>query len=141
MVHDAVKLVEIAALLDQIAMRRVAFHLAIAEAPGVAALWIEPDDAAGALTDFTQAPIVRQIVVVARVAQHDNRGALVDRTNMVADEIAERAAEIRMRVNVDQIALERDVERFLDVVGTKMLGNFADVGDEDEAAHPRVKVL
>src|SRR5215467_584500 len=100
MVHDAVELVEIAALLDQIAMRRVAFHLAVAETPGVAALRVEPDDAAGALADFAQAPVVRQIVVVARVAQYDHRGALVDRADMVADKIAKRAAEIRMGVYV-----------------------------------------
>src|SRR5579863_5514139 len=141
MVHDAVELVEIAALLDQIAVRRVAFHLAIAETPGVAALGIEPDDTAGALANFTQAPVVRQIIIVARVAQHDHRGALVDRSDMVADEIAERAAEIRVRIDVDQVALERDVERLLDVVGAEVLGDLTDVGDEDEAAHARVQVL
>src|ERR1700674_1879229 len=108
MVDDAVKLVEIAALLDQIAMRRVAFHLAVAETPGIAALWVEPDDTAGALADFAQAPVVRQIIVVARVAQHDHRGALVDRPDMVAHEIAEGAAEIGMRIHVDEVALERD---------------------------------
>src|SRR3984893_9193028 len=141
MVDDAVKLVEIAALLDQITMRRIAFHLAIAETPGVAALWVEPDDATGALADFAQTPVVRQIVIVARVAQHDHRGALVDRPDMVAHEIAEGAAEIGVRVYVNDIALERDVEGFLDVVGAEGLGDLADVGDEDEAAHPRVKGL
>src|ERR1700730_840794 len=113
---DAVKVVEIAAILDQIAMRRVAFHLAVAETPGVAALWVEPDDTAGALADFAQAPVVRQIVVVTRIAQHDHRGALVDRPDMVAHEIAEGAAEIGMRVYVNDIAPELDVEGFLDVV-------------------------
>src|ERR1700692_3353017 len=108
MVDDAIKLVEIAALLDQITMRRIAFHLTIAEAPSVAALWVEPDDATGALADFAQAPVVRQIIVVARVAQHDHRGALVDRPDMVTNEIAEGAAEIGVRIDVDDIALECD---------------------------------
>src|SRR5216683_1937585 len=134
-IDDPIKLVEIAALFHHVAVRRVTIHLAIAKAPGVAALRIKPDDLFGALLDFADAPIVRQVVVVARVAEHDHGGALVDRADVIGNEAAERVAEIRMRVHIDNVALEGDVERFLRVVIAEMFGDFADIGDENETAH------
>src|SRR5208283_1393064 len=105
-IDHAVKLVEIAALFHQVAVRGVAIHFTVAEAPGVAALRIKPDHSFGALADFTQAPVVRKIVIVARVAQHDDGGALVHGAQMICDEVAERVAEIRMGIHVDDIAGE-----------------------------------
>src|SRR5580704_14826893 len=140
-IDHAVKLVEIAALFHQVAVRSVAIHLAVAEAPRVAALRIKPDHSFGALADFTQTPIVRQVVIVARVAEHDHGRPLVHRTQMVGDEVAERVAEVRVSVHVDDIALERDVERFLGVVVAEAFGHLADVGDENKAAHARVEIL
>src|ERR1035437_2031616 len=136
-----IKLVEIAALFHQVAVRGVAIHFAVAEAPGIAAFRIKPDHFFGALADFTQAPFVREIVIVARVAEHDDGGALVDGAQMIGDEVAERVAEIRVGVYVDDVALECDVERFLGVIVAKAFGYFTDVGDEDEAAHARVEIL
>src|SRR5579864_2276583 len=122
-IDHPIKLVEIAALFHQVAVRAVAIHLAVAEAPGITALRIKPDDFFGALADFTQAPVMRQVVIVARVAEHDHSRALVDRANMIGDEVAERVAEVRMRVHVDDVALERDVERFLGVVVAEAFGD------------------
>src|SRR5579875_394525 len=85
-VDDVIELIEVAALLDQVAMRSVALHLAVAEAPGVLAFRIEPDELLGAAFDFAQAPVVRQVVVVAPVAQHNHRGLHVDRADVVLHE-------------------------------------------------------
>src|SRR5208282_6301677 len=100
MIDHAVKLVEIAALFDHVAVDRVAFHLAVTEAPGVAAFRIQPDYPFRTLLNFAQAPVVRQIIVVARVAQHDHGRPLVDRSDMVGHETTERIAEIRMGVTL-----------------------------------------
>src|SRR5208283_1110759 len=140
-IDHPIKLVEIAALFHQVAVRGVAIHFAVAETTGIAAFRIKPDHFFGALADFTQAPIVREIVIVARVAEHDDGGALVDGAQMIGDEVAEGVAEIRVGIDVDDIALERDVERFVGVVVAKTLGYFSDVGDEDKAAHARIKIL
>ena len=64
-------------------MNCVPFHLAVAESPRVAAFRIEPNYAPGALANFAQAPIMRQIVVIARIAQNDNRGPFVNRADMI----------------------------------------------------------
>src|SRR5208283_152343 len=140
-IDHPIKLVEIAALFHQVAVRGVAIHFAVAEAPGIAAFRIKPDHFFGALADFTQAPVVRKIVIVARGAQHDDGGALVHGAQMIGDEVAERVAEIRMGIHVDDIAGERDIDRFLGVIVAEALGYFSDVGDEDEAAHARVEIL
>src|SRR6266481_9554340 len=140
-IDHPIKLVEIAALFHQVAVWAVTIHLAVAKAPGITALRIKPDDFLGALADFTQAPVMRQIVIVARVTEHDHGRAFVHRANMIGNEIAERVAEIRVRVHVDDIALERDVECFLGIVVAEAFGHFTDIGDEDETAHARIESL
>src|ERR1700674_2917264 len=84
---------------------------------------------------------MRQVVVVASVTQDDDRGPLVDGADMIGDEVAERAAKVRVRVHIDDITLECDVESFLHIVGAKTLRDLADIGYEDETAHARVEVL
>src|SRR5208283_4085951 len=116
-------------------MRSVPIHLAVAESPRVTALRVEPDYALGALANLAQAPVMRQIVVVTSIAKDNHRGSLVDGADMVTDEVAEGSAEIRMGIDVDDIAFKRYVECFFYIVGAKALGNLTDIGDEHVAAH------
>src|SRR5277367_4732996 len=84
---------------------------------------------------------MRQVVIVARITQHDNRGPLINGADMIGDEITERSAEVGVRVHIDNITLQRYVESFLHIVGAKTLGDLADIGDEHKAAHARIKIL
>src|SRR5262249_25233439 len=78
-IDDAVQLIQIAALLDHIAVRQIAIHFAVAEAPRQAILRVQPDHLLGALVNLLEHPLVRQIVVVARIAQDDHAGLIVHR--------------------------------------------------------------
>src|ERR1051325_3406445 len=97
-VDDAIKLAEVPALLDHGAVRRVAIHLAVAEPPRHPVLGVQPDDLLRALLNVLQHPLVRQVVVVASVAEDDHGGALVTRGEMLAVEALEGAPEVGMRV-------------------------------------------
>src|SRR5258707_2325199 len=97
-IDHPIKLVEIAALFHQVAVRSIAIHLAVAEAPGIAALRIKPNDFFGALADFTQAPVMRQIVIVAGIAEDYHGRALVHRADVIRNEIAKRVAEVGMSI-------------------------------------------
>src|SRR5579883_738183 len=122
-------------------MQSVALHLAIAESPCAAALGIEPDEPLGALANLAQAPVMRQVVVVARVAQNDHGGAPVDRADMVTHKGAEGVTEIRMGVHVYNITAERRVESLVEIAIAKLGRDLADLGDEHVAAHARIEVL
>src|SRR5512147_1932386 len=91
-INHAIELIQIATLFDDVAVGQIAVHLAVTEAPRQAVLGVEPDDLLGALLDFLQHPLVRQIVVVARVAEHDHGGLVVHGGQVVAMEAAKRAS-------------------------------------------------
>src|SRR3989454_323657 len=140
-VDHVVELVQVPALLDQGAVGRVAVHLAVAEAPGHLVLGVEPDDLFGALLHVLEHPVVRQVVVVAPVAQDDDRGALVHRGQEVPVEGLEGTPEVRVGVDVDDVAVERRLDRVVDVALLEEARDLAYLGDEDEAPHLRVEVL
>src|SRR5579875_2081872 len=140
-VDNAIELVKVAALFYHVTVYRVSLHFAVTETPGLPALGIEPDKLARALANLAQAPVVRKVVIVAPVAQHDDRGLLVDRGNMFLEEQPEGAPKVGMRIDVDDLAAQRQLQRRRGVVLAKMLGDLADIGDEYKAAHARVEVL
>src|SRR5215469_6164645 len=105
-------------------MNRVAFHFAVAESPRIAALRIEPNYPPSALRDFPQRPVMRQIVVISRVAENDNCCPLINSADMVGRKITKRPSEIRMRVHINDITLERYVQRMFDIMHAEMLGHF-----------------
>src|SRR6185369_1450355 len=83
-IDHAVQLVQVPALLDDVAIRQIAIHLAVAEAPGHAVLRVQPDELFRALADLLERPLVRQVVVVPSVAEHDHRRVTGDRGQMIA---------------------------------------------------------
>src|SRR5438552_3109884 len=137
-VDHFVELVQVAALLDDVAVREVAIHLAVAESPRHLVLRVEPDELFRALLDLLQHPLVREIVVVARVTEDDHGRVARDRRQVVAMEESERTPEVGVRIDVDHVAADRLVDRLVDLVLLEELGDLADVGDEDERAHLRV---
>ena len=50
-IDDAIQLIQVAALLDDVAVRQVAIHLAVTEAPRELVLGIQPDELLGALAN------------------------------------------------------------------------------------------
>src|SRR4051794_26331116 len=55
-VDDVVELIQVSALLDHAAMRRVAIHLTVAESPRHAVLGVQPHDLLGALENLLEHP-------------------------------------------------------------------------------------
>ena len=60
---------------------------------------------------------------------------------MLAVEHAERAPEVGVRVDVDDVAADRLVDRLVDLVLLEEPRDLADVAHEDEGAHLRVEIL
>src|SRR6266850_5491578 len=81
-VHEVInhfpELPDRAALADEIARRRIQRHHAIADPPAPLPFRIEPDDPLDALADEPQRPGLGIVVVVARVAQHQDRRLAVE---------------------------------------------------------------
>src|SRR5262245_54835074 len=72
-VHHLADLRDRPALADEVARRRVERHHAVADAPAPLALGVEPDDPLDALADQPERPRLGVVVVVAGVAEHDDR--------------------------------------------------------------------
>src|SRR6267142_2208561 len=99
-VDHLVELVQVSTLLDDVTVREVAIHLAVAESPRHLVLRVQPDELFRALLDLLQHPLVRQVVVVARVAEDDDGRVARDRRQVVAMEQTKRASEVGVRVDV-----------------------------------------
>src|SRR5262245_1138698 len=140
-VHDFAELADRAALAHDIAGRRVHRHHAIADSPAPLALGIEPDDAFDALTDEPQRPRLRIVVVVPRVAEHEDRGLPVERFQLGVREPTEREAEVGPAVIVDRRGLQRPLDAPLHRIRRKRLRDLRDLGDEDERAHATEALL
>src|SRR5689334_15882728 len=97
-VHDLAELPDRAALLHEVARRRVHGHHAVADAPAPLPLGVEPDDALHALADEAQRPPLRVVVVVPRVTEDHHRGLAIQRLELRIREAAERVAEVRAAV-------------------------------------------
>src|SRR6476620_6840781 len=111
-IDNLIKLIDAAALFRDVTIRRVTRHFAVADAPGHAALGIEPDELLGFLFNTPQPPIVRPVVIVAPVTDDQHRGLAVHCGKTVFVELLEGATEIRVRKHVDDIALEQPRRRF-----------------------------
>src|SRR5215467_8082949 len=113
-VHELIdhlhELADGAALLDDVAGRRVEGHHAVADAPPPLPFGIEPDDALHALADLPDGPGLGIVVVVPRVTQDQHGGLAVQRLDVRAHEAAEGVGEVRAAVIVDEGALERPVD-------------------------------
>src|SRR5262245_19558470 len=93
-VDDLAELSDRAALADEVARGRVERHHAVADAPAPLAFRIQPDDSLHALANEPERPRLRIVVVVARVAQHEDRGFPVERVELGPGEPAEREPEV-----------------------------------------------
>src|SRR5215475_14676064 len=82
-VHELIdhlhELADGAALLDDVAGRRVERHHAVADAPPPLPFRIEPDDALHPLADLADGPGLGVIVVVPRIAQDEHGGLAIQR--------------------------------------------------------------
>src|SRR5262245_10303071 len=141
LVDDLHELAHRAALLHDVAGRRVERHHAVANAPAPLALRVEPDDALDALADLPDGPRLGVVVVVAGVPEDQHGGLPVERVDLRAAEAAERVAEVRPAVIVDRRALERPVDGAVDGIGGKRLRHLGDLGDEGVRSHAREALL
>src|SRR6267143_1485389 len=140
-VDDLDELADRAALAHEVARWRVERHHAVTDAPAPLTFRIEPDDALHALADEPERPRLRIVVVVARVAQHEDRRLAVERVEVGLRELAERESEVRSAVIVDRRALERPFDRALDRIGVEGLGHLGDFGHEHVRADPAEALL
>src|SRR6266545_5878014 len=95
LIHHLHKLPDGAALLDDVARRRVEWHDAVADPPPPLALGVQPDDPLHPLADLADGPGLRIVVVVAGIAQHEDRALAVEGFQLGPTEAAECVAEIR----------------------------------------------
>src|SRR5215471_6963475 len=110
-IDDLAELSDRAALAHEVARRRVERHHAVADAPAPLPFRIQPDDALHALAHEPERPRLRIVVVVARVAQHEDRRLAVERIELGLRELAEGESKIRPAVVVDRRSLEGPFDR------------------------------
>src|SRR3990172_1645178 len=88
-VHHLRELAQIATLLGDVGGGQVLVHHAVAEAPGVGALGVQPHDVLRLVVKVAQAPGAGIVVVVARIPEHEDRGLVVHGREVVAPELVE----------------------------------------------------
>src|SRR5262249_20156536 len=140
-IDNLIKLINAAALLGDVTIRHVTRHFAVADTPSHPALRIKPDELLGFLLNLPQHPIVRSVIVVAPVADDQDRGLAIHRGKKVFIKLLEGATKIRMRKHIDDVALEGSFDRGLNVIDLEQLGHLADLGDENKAPHLGIEIL
>src|SRR6266446_10672294 len=140
-VDDLTQLPDRPALPDEVARGRVKRHHAVPDAPAPLALRVQPDDPLRALADEPQRPRLRIVVVVARVAQHQDRRLPVERVELGFREPAEGKSKIRPARVVHGRALERPLDGALDRIRAEGLRDLGDLGDEHVRADPAEALL
>src|SRR5712691_1595509 len=134
-VDDLTELADGPALADEVTGRRVERHHAVAHAPAPLPFGIQPDDAFHALAHHAKRPRLGVVVVVARVPQHQDRRAAVQRVQILAHELAEGVAEVGAAVIVYRRPLQRPLDGPLDWIGAEGLRHLGDLRHERERAH------
>src|SRR2546428_89802 len=140
-VDDLTQLPDGPAFSDEVARRSVERHDAVADAPAPLTLRVQPDDPLHPLADEPQRPRLRVVVVVAGVAQHEDRRLPVQRLQLGLREPAEGEPEVRPAVVVHRGTLERPLDGALDRVGAEGLSDLGDLGDEHVRANPAEALL
>ena len=72
------ELTKIPAFLGDVGVRRVRFHHAVSEPPRTGAFRVQPNDVLGLVVDVPKAQGLGIVVVIAGVAEDDDRGFVVD---------------------------------------------------------------
>src|SRR5262249_53559048 len=130
LVDDLDELPDGATLLHDVARGRVERHHAVADPPSPLALRIEPDYTLHALADLPDGPSLRVVVVVARVAEDQDRRLAVERLDLRPAKTAERVAEVGSAVVVDGGRPERPLDGAVDGIRVEGLRDLRDLGHE-----------
>src|SRR2546425_13113910 len=109
-VDDLAELADGPALAHEVAGRRVERHHAVADAPAPLPLGIQPDDTLHALAHHPERPRLGIAVVVAGIAQDEDRRAAVQRIEVLAYELAESVSEVGAAALVHRRGLPRPPE-------------------------------
>src|SRR5581483_12042425 len=125
----------------KVAIRRVAVHLTIPKPPGQLAFRIEPDDLLGALSHITQHPFMRQIIIIPGISKDQHSRAFVDHREIVPMKRAKRPPEVRVRVDVDDISPQGEINSAMNFILFKESGDVTQISDKNEAAHASIKIL
>src|SRR5438128_1557819 len=140
-VDDFTELTDRPTFSHEVARGRVERHDAVANAPAPLAFRIQPDDALHTLADEAQRPRLGIVVIVARIAKHEDRRLAVERVELGFRELAERESEVRAAVVVDRRTLERPLDGALNRVGAEGLGHLGDLRYEHVGPNPAEALL
>src|SRR5207244_1585215 len=108
---------------------------------GHSILKIQPNKLLRFLLNFLQHPLIGPVVVVSPVADDQNGGLAGDRGKIVFVKFLKSTAEIRMRKNINHVALERGLHRVINLVLFEKFDDFTQIANENETANFNIENL